>query len=67
MAKFVPWVTHHSHSCQTETNDIFLSHKLKKHTKQVQLYEVPAIKNHDTGIKNQPKIWVPDVLAQMAG
>jgi hypothetical protein len=44
MAKFVPYVTHHSHICQTKTNDTFLSHKFKKYTKQEQLYEVATIK-----------------------
>jgi len=63
MAKCVPWVTLHSHICQTEINYIFLSHKFKIHTKQEQLYEVPARHRY----KNQPKRWAPDVLAQMAG
>jgi len=45
MAKSVPWITHHSHISQTETNDIFLSHKFKKYIKHKQLYEVSAIKN----------------------
>jgi len=53
----------HSHICQT---DIFLSHKFKKYNKREQLYEVPAIKKRGTGIKNQLKRRVPDVLAQMA-
>jgi hypothetical protein len=55
MPKFVPWVTHHTHICQTETNDVFLSHKFKKHTKQELLYEEPVIKKWGTGIKISQK------------